>query len=122
MTKESYSELKDAVHDLTQEIRDTGDEMEKMITINLTLQSKMTELMIQITDLLKNVSEMVSLLKESAEAEEEGATDNTAMVKILEEIKNQNGDILLSLQTLDKHLTREYTRDMLNKAVGRSEY
>lgn len=122
MAKETSSELKDAVHDLTREIMDTSEDMQKMITINLTLQAKMTEMMIQTTELLKNVSEMVSLLKESAEAEEEVTSEGTATVKILEEIRNQNADILLSLQTLDKHLTREYTREMLGKAVGRNEY
>lgn len=117
MTKES-SELKELMRELGHEISNASDEMQKMITINLTLQSKMTELMIEITHLVKNVSEMVALLKEAGE-EEESQMDFSPMVKAMEDMKAQNEEILIALQAIDKHLTRGYTREMLGKALGR---
>ena len=110
------SELKDILKEFSHEIRESNEQMGKMITINLTLQSKITELLIKMADLVKNVNEMVILLKETGEEEEQGS-DFSPMVKALEDMKGQNEEILVALQAIDKHMSRDYTREMLGRAI-----
>ena len=61
---------------------------DKMVTININLQAKVTELLIKMTDLTENVTDMVDLLKEASELEDEGGGAPMNVEPIVNEIKN----------------------------------
>ncbi len=109
--------LEDNIRRLDSQIEDINNQMEKMISVNLTLQSKITELMIKQIDLIENLKKMVDLLEEAGQEEEEKTDFITPLKETMETLVSKQDEILTALQTIDKHITREYTREMLTKAL-----
>lgn len=108
---------------LTKNIEDLNEQITKMVSININLQSKMTELLIKVTDLIRENRELVGLLEEASEIEIDAMhADAEATTKdLLDELKKVTkaiGDMSKSFSGVEKYIKRAYTKEMLSKAVG----
>ncbi len=110
-------DLEQNIRRLDSQIENVNEQMEKMISINLTLQSKITELMIKQIDLIESLKKMIDLLEEAGQEEEEKVDYITPLKETMETLVSKQDELLTALQTIDKHITREYTREMLTKAL-----
>ncbi|RLG17199.1 hypothetical protein DRN62_01820 [Nanoarchaeota archaeon] len=104
-------------------INKLNEQIEKMVTISINLQAKMTELMIKMTDLVEGVNEMVGLLKEASEVEleqlkEAGVTLNVGpLIEEVKKLQEQNKEMVKALKGLEGYFKKMYTRELITKAV-----
>ena len=109
------------VENFEETISDLREQINKMVTISINLQAKVTELLIKMTDLTENVTEMVDLLKEASELEEEGSPgaqmNIEPIVNELKELGKHNIDVVKSIKTLNDYLKKMYTRQLIGKVV-----
>ena len=92
----------------------------KLVSININLQSKMTELLIKMTDLVRENRELISLLEESSEEESanNSGINNENIVFELKKIGKNNEETMKSNLELGQFLKKMYTKNLLNKALG----
>ncbi len=115
---EMTAELKRLITDLTLENR-------KMVDINLALQSRIVELMINVTEMIKNLQTLTKTLQESLsggeeeneEEESEEGTDNNA-VKML---AIQNKQMLEVMSNLEKYIKRLYRKDIISNIRSKKD-
>ena len=115
---EMTAELKRLITDLTLENR-------KMVDINLALQSRIVELMINVTEMIKNLQTLTKTLQESLsggeeeneEEENEEGTDNNA-VKML---AIQNKQMLEVMSNLEKYIKRLYRKDIISNIRSKKD-
>ncbi len=104
---------------LSNNIEDLNEQITKMVSININLQSKMTELLIKVTDLIRENRELIGLLEEASEAEVmEPETSRTELLNELKMIKSSISEMSSSFKGLEKYIKKAYTKEMLSKAVG----
>lgn len=108
---------------LDNSVEELNEQLTKMISININLQSKMTELLIKVTDLIRENRELISLLEEASETEdvkkEEGESES--MANLLIELRKITDNTLLmkdSFKDLNVYIRRAYTKGLLSKAIG----
>lgn len=115
--EDTQDKLKDNIERLNEQIS-------KLITININLQAKMTELLIKDAEMIEQTTEMVELLKKASEVEGGGAGEKSELkvdmgpvVDELRKISAQNEIISGSLERLMGLQSKEYTRNLLTKAL-----
>lgn len=111
--------------ELRKSVSDLSEQVSKMVTVNINLQAKMTELMIKIADLVKELREIGDLLRRASEVEvEEGAAPAeislTPVVEELKKISEQNERVVKAIEGLQDYLKRTYTRSLISRALGTS--
>ena len=114
---EKRTDIVESFEDAISELR---EQIDKMVTININLQAKVTELLIKMTDLTENVTEMVDLLKEAGELEEETGGPTMNVEPIVNEIKaleKQNAEMVKAIKALNDYLKKMYTRQLIGRAV-----
>ncbi|MCW1296884.1 MAG: hypothetical protein OH319_04355 [Candidatus Parvarchaeota archaeon] len=110
------------------EILELREQVEKLITLSINLQAKMTELMIKITDLITNEKEMIALLKEVSEIEaenlksasESGTVAQVNFQPLLDELKklsSQNEQMIKSMSEVENYLKKAYTKGLLKSML-----
>ncbi|VVB74521.1 Uncharacterised protein [Candidatus Tiddalikarchaeum anstoanum] len=121
------SALKKSIEDSTyakfeNNVEDLNEQLTKMISINITLQSKMTELLIKVTDLIRENRELIGLLEEASSSEgQAGGQGEDTMGSVLLELKKINKNTFLmgeSFKDLDGYIKKMYTKGLLSKAIG----
>lgn len=109
-----FDQFETAINELTQQT-------DKMVTVSINLQAKMTELMIKVTDLTENVTEMVDILKEAGEMEMEthegGEMDVEPIVAELKNLEKQNAETVKEIKNLIKYMKKMYTKQLIGKAI-----
>lgn len=106
------------LEEFKKDIEKLSEQIDKLVTINLTLQTKITELLVKHAELLKDLDEMVALLKQATEVETEAAVVN--LQPVVEEIKNlekQNAEMSEAIKELTTYLKRTYTRGLIERIV-----
>jgi hypothetical protein len=103
-------------------INKLAEQTDKMVTVSINLQAKMTELMIKVTDLTENVIEMVDVLKEAGELDMESSTEGATVsvepiVSELKKMQQQNEETLKEIKNLLAYMKKSYTRELIGKAV-----
>lgn len=105
-----------------------SEQLSKLVSININLQAKMTELMIKTTDLIEGVSEMVDLLRRASEVEVEGGQvvqlPPEALSPVVEELKKMsrtNKEVTDAMKDLEKYIRKEYTRGLIRGALGQRQ-
>lgn len=100
-------------------VQELNEQLAKLVSININLQSKMTELLIKMTDLVRENRELISLLEESGEDESEKKNEaDEGMVFELKKIEKNTSDTSKYVQEMGSHLKRLYTKNLLSKAIG----
>jgi hypothetical protein len=103
---------------LEQNVEELNEQITKMVSININLQSKMTELLIKVTDLIRENRELISLLEEASEvAEEEAGPDWSGMIAELKNITSNTADLKSENTKLVDYIKRFYTKGLLTRAV-----
>lgn len=123
--KAQVSALKDLMKESTsgrleQNIEELNEQLNKMISININLQSKMTELLIKVTDLIRENRELISLLEEASETtagEESKGPDWESLLVELKNITSNTTDLKEENTKLVDYIKRFYTKNLLSKAV-----
>lgn len=128
--QKEVKELKEhGEEDVSDKLRDNierlNEQISKLITININLQAKMTELLIKDAELIEQTTEMVELLKRASEVEgggekAEAKIDMQPVVDELKKISSQNEVISVALERLIGTQSKEYTRELLSKALKTS--
>ena len=137
--KESINKLKSEVSTLKKSfqtsaytkfegnVQDLNEQVTKLVSINLTLQSKMTELLIKVTDLIRENRELISLLEEASESGAEAASggineeSKSLFESLLVEMKKVTKNTYImgeSFKNLDSYMRKAYTKGLLSKAIG----
>jgi hypothetical protein len=113
------------------DILELREQVEKLITLSINLQAKMTELMIKVTDLIANEKEMITLLKEVSEIEAESlkaseATGGTVqqvnlqpLIDELKKLSSQNEQMIKSMGEVENYLKKAYTKGLLRSMLTR---
>lgn len=113
------------------DILELREQVEKLITLSINLQAKMTELMIKVTDLIANEKEMITLLKEVSEIEAEslktseatgGVVQQVNMQPLIDELKklsSQNDQMIKSMSEVENYLKKAYTKGLLRSMLTR---
>jgi hypothetical protein len=105
-----------------------NEQVSKLITVNINLQAKMTELLIKNAELIEGVTEMVQLLKRASEVEagpsvetmEERPQLKIDMGPVVNELKNistQNAQILSGFAKLNEYMQKDYRKEMLGRVL-----
>ncbi|MDD3888279.1 MAG: hypothetical protein PHN19_06005 [Patescibacteria group bacterium] len=105
---------------LERNVNELNEQLVKLVSININLQSKMTELLIKMTDLVRENRELISLLEESSEesSAENVGLSNENLVFELKKIEKNTSDTMKSNQELGQYLKKMYTKNLLSKAIG----
>ncbi|MDD5499483.1 MAG: hypothetical protein PHT91_01240, partial [Candidatus Nanoarchaeia archaeon] len=79
---------------LEKNVNTLNEQLAKLVGININLHSKMTELLIKMTDLVREDRELVSLLEESSEEEsvEKQPISNQELIFELKKIEKNTSD------------------------------
>lgn len=111
-----YKELGDNIEKLNEQVS-------KLVTVNINLQSKITELLIKDTEMIEEVTEMIELLKRASQVETTGGNevkiDMTPVVNELRTISMQNEEIKKGFSELSTFMRADYRRSMLQQAVSK---
>ncbi len=115
MRESSSAKLDDSIEDLS-------DQLNKMVSININLQSKMTELLIKVTDLIRENRELIGLLEEASAGEEEGEVevknpDYEGLLVEMKKIEKNTSDLLVENLKLNNYIKKNYTRRLLSSAI-----
>jgi hypothetical protein len=105
---------------LERNVNELNEQLTKLISININLQSKMTELLIKMTDIVRENRELISLLEESSEEEtaEKSGVSNENLIFELKKIEKNTSETMKSNLELSQFLKKMYTKNLLNKAIG----
>jgi hypothetical protein len=105
---------------LERNVNELNEQLMKLVSININLQSKMTELLIKMTDLVRENRELISLLEESSEEEtaEKSGANNENMIFELKKIEKNTSETMKSNLELGQFLKKMYTKNLLTKAIG----
>ncbi len=102
---------------LEDNIEELNEQITKMVSININLQSKMTELLIKVTDLIRENRELVNLLEEASEEEEEEGPDWNSILVELKKIEKNTADFKEANSKLVEYIKKMYTKNLLAKAI-----
>lgn len=105
---------------LERNVNELNEQLIKLVSININLQSKMTELLIKMTDLVRENRELISLLEESSEedsAEKQGVSNENVVFE-LKKIEKNTSEAMKSNVELSQFLKKMYTKNLLTKAIG----
>lgn len=112
------------VQELNENIEKLSEQLSKLVTININLQSKMTELLIKITEQTEEVSEMIELLKKASEIEEEVSVKEerkeesfAPIISELKKLSNQNTVMIEEFKRLGEYISKAYTKGLITRAV-----
>lgn len=106
------------LEEFKKDVEKLSEQIDKLITINLTLQTKITELLVKHAEVLKDLDEMVNLLRQATEIESEAGTVNLApVVEELKKIQEQNKELMETIRELTTYLKRTYTRGLIERIV-----
>lgn len=104
---------------LERNVQELNEQLTKLVSININLQSKMTELLIKMTDLVRENRELISLLEESGEEDiEKKSESNDGVIFELKKIEKNTSENSKYVQELGAHLKKMYTKNLLSKAIG----
>ncbi len=116
--------------DLRRNIERLNEQVSKLVTVNINLQAKITELLIKDSEMIEQVTEMVDLLKKASEMEVTEAGPAAApQVKInldpvileLKKLGLQNDQLLQSFSFLQEYMSKTYTRSLITQMVAKPE-
>ncbi len=111
------------IEKLGDNIEKLNEQVSKLVTVNINLQAKITELLIKNAELIEGVTEMVELLKRASEVEVTAETkpeqkiDLSPVVNELKNISSQNAQILEGFKRLNEYMQKTYRRGMLEKVL-----
>jgi hypothetical protein len=114
MANSSNSELEKNVEELNEQIT-------KLVSININLQSKMTELLIKMTDLVRENRELIGLLEEAGDedkTEKSNSIGNDSILFELKKIEKNTSDSLKINYDLNSFMKKMYTKNLLSKAIN----
>jgi hypothetical protein len=105
---------------LERNVNELNEQLIKLVSININLQSKMTELLIKMTDLVRENRELIGLLEESSQEDsaEKSGVSNESIVFELKKIEKNTSETMRSNLELGQYLKRMYTKNLLIKAIG----
>lgn len=107
--------------ELEKNVNELNEQLSKLVSININLQSKMTELLIKMTDLVRENRELISLLEDAGAEEAESKTQGISSESVLFELKKIEKNTNETLKTnieLTHHLKKMYTKNLLSKAIN----
>ena len=116
------------VEKLGDNVEELNEHVSKLITVNINLQAKITELLIKNTELIENVNEMVELLRKASEVEAVGVDEGVGaaqtklsfdpVVSELRKIGKQNTEMIEGFKRLNEYLFKTYRRGMIEKVMS----
>ncbi|PIU61581.1 hypothetical protein COS83_03905 [archaeon CG07_land_8_20_14_0_80_38_8] len=105
---------------LEENVEELNEQLNKMVSVNINLQSKMTELLIKVTDLVRENRELISLLEEEAEGEagtnDKGTSSDSLIMELKKIETNTRGMKEENTKVLD-YIKKLYTKNLLSKAI-----
>jgi len=119
---ENRSEIDVPVKELRDNIGRLNEQVLKLVTVNINLQAKITELLIKNAEQIEQSTEMIELLKRASEVEispeKEMKIDLSPVVKELRTISLQNEVIKKGFVELSNFMRTIYRREMITQAVN----
>jgi hypothetical protein len=112
------------IKELGENIEELNEQVLKLVTVNINLQSKITELLIKNTEQIEQVTEMIELLKRASEVEvgeKEVKLDLSPVVTELRTMSAQNEEIKRGLQELSNFMRTLYRRERITQAIEASK-
>ncbi|MDD5417943.1 MAG: hypothetical protein PHW96_03625 [Candidatus Nanoarchaeia archaeon] len=106
---------------LRRSIEDLTNQVNKMIGINMSLQSKMVELLIKITDLIEETKEMTTLLKMASGGGEKEETKPGIDVELIGKMLEQNQKLLERIATIENQVKKVYRHQVLEKIKEKNQ-
>jgi len=108
------------LEEFKKDVEKLSEQIDKLVTINLTLQTKITELLVKHAELLKDLDDMILLLKQATEVETEtGIVNLEPVVEELKKLEKQNEEMSEAIRELTAYLRRTYTRGLIERIVRR---
>jgi|GEM_PF-1483080 len=119
---EEEKQVQIPMKELSENIERLNEQVLKLVTVNINLQAKITELLIKNTEQIEQVTEMIELLKKASEVEmaesKEGAKiDLTPVVSELKVLTSQNEVIRNDFKKLGDFMRVLYRRGMLTQVA-----
>ncbi len=113
------------VKELGENIEKLNEQVSKLVTVNINLQAKITELLIKTAEQIEQVTEMIELLKHASEldtsSDKEVKIDLSPVVAELKVISSQNESIKKSFADLETFMRSNYRRNLITQAINSSE-
>ncbi|HLE06825.1 MAG TPA: hypothetical protein VI790_05700 [Candidatus Nanoarchaeia archaeon] len=112
------------VRELGENVDKLNEQLMKLITVNINLQAKITELLIKTTEQIEQVTEMTELLKRASEIEtsneKEIKIDMSPVVAELKVLSSQNEEIKKGFGELSGFMRKDYRREMISQAINKT--
>jgi len=106
--------------ELGENIARLNEQVLKLVTVNINLQAKITELLIKNTEQVEQVTEMIELLRRASEVEtgdKEIKIDTTPIVAELKVISTQNEEVKRGFAELSNFMRTIYRREKITQAI-----
>lgn len=120
LLKQTFEER--ATNKLEDNVQNLNEQIVKMVSVNINLQSKMTELLIKVTDLIRENREIISLLEEASEIEpsikQKGKLDYEGVFLEVKKISLSTSKISEENKELLEYMKKMYTKQLLNKTLN----
>lgn len=109
--------------ELNESIDKLDEQVMKLVTVNINLQAKITELLIKDTEQIEQVTEMIELLKRASEVETTGEKqeikiDLSPLLNELKILTSQNEEIKKGFSDLSNFMRTDYRRNLITQAMN----
>ncbi len=113
--------------ELSDSLRDLADYVNKLVVIDADLHSRITDLMIKVTDLTKEVKVVSDLLRKALgevpqqkEAKKE-KPKSLSPIEEIERLREENAKLMNELSQIEKLYSERMTKERLRKALEKYE-
>jgi methyl-accepting chemotaxis protein len=114
---EDVSETKE---DFMGAINKLAKQVDRIAVTNLSLQAKMTDLLIRVTDMIKHMESMINLLQKASEFEGEAPEIKANIEPVTNELKKlniQTEELKAKMGDMTEYMRKVYTRQLLGRVV-----
>lgn len=119
--------VRKVVEDMSEDREDFNDaitklakQIDRIAVTNLSLQAKMTDLLIKVTEMITNTESMIKLLQKASELDAEPAEIKADMEPVTNELKKLNmkmDELKIKTGDMTEYLRKVYTRQLLGRVM-----
>ncbi len=116
---ESRGPVSVPIEELGKNIDKLNEQVSKLVTVNINLQAKITELLIKTAEQIEQVTEMIELLKHASEVDvnDNNNIDLSPIINELKKISAQNEEVKNNISELTNLMRNTYRKEKIAQVI-----
>ena len=118
--KKIVEDVGETREDFMEAINKLAKQVDRIAVTNLSLQAKMTDLLIRVTDMIKHMESMINLLQKASEGEGEPPEIKANIEPVTNELKKLNiqmEELKAKMGDMTEYMRKVYTRQLLGRVI-----